>query len=78
MQPLLPVFIAFEQALADEAADKVGGAQLRQQAGVEGDFVHAIIDLLRRHRNLFALDRAHGPVETFGQLGVAEHRRRLV
>ena len=40
-----PIFVALEQAPADEAGDEVGGAQFREQAGVEGDLVHPVGDL---------------------------------
>ena len=48
MQPLLAVFVASQHAGADEAGDEVGGPELGQQAGVEGDLVGAVSDLVGR------------------------------
>src|SRR3546814_6948779 len=53
----LLVGLAVELALVDQARDEVDGAELAQQAGVEGDLVHPIQDLTRRLRRAPAEDR---------------------
>src|SRR6185437_4714493 len=57
VQPLLPVFVALEEAPTDEAGDEVGGSQFCDQTRVEGDLVDPVVDLRRRSRRLVALDR---------------------
>ena len=50
VHPHLPVVIARQLALADQPVDEVDGAQLLQQAAVEADLVHPVLDVLRRLR----------------------------
>ena len=57
MQPLEPVAVAFQHARADQPGDEVGRAQLAEKAGVEGDLVQPVHDVLRRARDRGALDR---------------------
>src|SRR5579863_3873425 len=57
MQPLDAVAIVVQNSPLYEPRDKMGRAQFRQQAGVEGDLVDPIADGARRRRDLRALDR---------------------
>src|SRR5271157_3564385 len=57
VEALETVVVAVEHARADEPRDEIRGAQLGEQARIEGDFIQPVRDLFGRPRNLQALDR---------------------